>query len=1179
MTSRRRFRWILIAVGAVFVAALGVGAYFLWSAFQLPGPDSPIYREYVEDFQYGLAAMDTERSLEIGGPRLDRAVQLVPEEPAGWANRGLMYLRDGQKDRAAADLAKAHALAPQCAEIEALLGWLAKQLGKYTEAVGHFRRAVQAHPRDLSYLFALAQAVRQENRPDADAEYQRLIEEGLKVQPNNLFLLRERLGVAVRRADRAGVIEVIDRLRAYDADWKEEQNRRVFADFVEASKGELPGRALDDYPFLFNTMPVLPGWETSLAAVRPTEEGEGATALMGEPVARFVRLAPMPVGIDPPDLHLTLTPGPVPNAAGATAQAAWVVWLTRDECAPAVFFADAAKVGRADASLPPLPFPGGPNQTPPSRFGLVPADVNFDFRTDLLLAGAGGLRLYMQAAEGAFLDATDKLPADVRDGDYFGAWAADVDMDGDLDFVLAPRSGPPIVLRNNGDGTFQTLKGVFPGVSDIRDFVWADFDHDGAPDAAFLDAHGKTTVLLNQRHTQFNASPLPALPAEALALAVADVNDDGDLDLLVFAGDGVVRRLSDASDGQWTSAELARWDGFSPGEAGPGAFALLTADLDNNGALDLIAATPNGARIWMGAGPDKFEPLPAAISERIFAVADLSDAKGRRDGLLDLLGLSPDGRLLQISGGSALHYHSQEIRPIANKAEKGDNRINSFCIGAEAEMRAGFLIQKQVVVSPVLHFGLGTHEIGQLLRFVWPNGDPQVEFADTIAAGCPVVEQRLHGSCPFLFTWDGDKMQFVKDILWSSPLGLYINAQDRGGISQTTEWAKVRGDQLKPRDGLYNVRITADLWETHYFDHVHLTAVDHPADTEMYVDERFFLTPTAPRLYLTKPPRPVAKAVDEHGDDVTDVVRKIDGRYLNTFDLGKYQGVAEDHYVEVDLGDDAPKTGPVYLLATGWIHPTNSSINTAIEQGSADRPHGLVLEIPDGKGGWTVGRPALGFPSGKNKTIVIRLDGIPGQAGVARRFRLRTNMEIYWDALEYAEGLDAGSVRQSVLAPETAELRHRGISRITAADASSPELPDYDKLESRSQYWRDLIGWYTRYGDVRELLEKTDDRYVIMNAGDEIAMKFHAPADPPPGWKRDFVWVSDGWEKDGDFNTRFSKTVLPLPYHGMTNYETPPGRLEDDPIYKRFPNDWKNYHTRYVTPYMFERGLRLNIPP
>jgi hypothetical protein len=184
-------------------------------------------------------------------------------------------------------------------------------------------------------------------------------------------------------------------------------------------------------------------------------------------------------------------------------------------------------------------------------------------------------------------------------------------------------------------------------------------------------------------------------------------------------------------------------------------------------------------------------------------------------------------------------------------------------------------------------------------------------------------------------------------------------------------------------------------------------------------------------------------------------------------------------------------------------------------------------------------------------------------------------MEVYWDALSYATNLDAKSrTRQQRLEPDLAELRYRGILQITQENPSSPELPHYDKLVSTRQYWRDLIGYYTRFGDVRELLRQLDDRYVIMNAGDELAFRFKAPEAPPPGWKRDFVWVCDGWAKDGDLNTRFSKTVLPLPAHDIKTYITPPGRLEDDPVYKRFPEDWKKYHTRYVTPYEYEKGLR-----
>jgi len=97
---------------------------------------------------------------------------------------------------------------------------------------------------------------------------------------------------------------------------------------------------------------------------------------------------------------------------------------------------------------------------------------------------------------------------------------------------------------------------------------------------------------------------------------------------------------------------------------------------------------------------------------------------------------------------------------------------------------------------------------------------------------------------------------------------------------------------------------------------------------------------------------------------------------------------------------------------------------------------------------------------------------------------------------------------------------------------------------------------------------------VIANAGDEVRLRFTAPPPPPAGWKRDYVLVGDGWIKDGDLNTVFSKTVLPLPYHGMKDYSVPPGELENDPAYKLHPEDWQNFHTRYITADAFRNALR-----
>ena len=140
------------------------------------------------------------------------------------------------------------------------------------------------------------------------------------------------------------------------------------------------------------------------------------------------------------------------------------------------------------------------------------------------------------------------------------------------------------------------------------------------------------------------------------------------------------------------------------------------------------------------------------------------------------------------------------------------------------------------------------------------------------------------------------------------------------------------------------------------------------------------------------------------------------------------------------------------------------------------------------------------------------------------------------------------------------------IPTINQANSSSPEIPDYNHLAGTRQTWRDLEGYYTRYGDVRELLAGIDDRYVIMNAGDEISLRFPALPEPPAGWVRDYVIAGDGWIKDGDYNSTYSKTVLPLPHHDRTEYDTPPGRLEDEWTYRQHPQDWQTYQTRYVTP-------------
>jgi hypothetical protein len=277
-----------------------------------------------------------------------------------------------------------------------------------------------------------------------------------------------------------------------------------------------------------------------------------------------------------------------------------------------------------------------------------------------------------------------------------------------------------------------------------------------------------------------------------------------------------------------------------------------------------------------------------------------------------------------------------------------------------------------------------------------------------------------------------------------------------------------------------------------------LMTVDHPQGTEVFTDERFVVPPVKLAITATETPHPIARAVDDRGNDVTDRLRSLDGRYLDTFGRGQYQGITRDHYVEIDLGDEVPTSGPLYLIARGWLHPSDSSINVALGQGQHEQPMPLSLEVADGHGGWTVARPNLGFPAGRNKICLIDLTGV-FRPGTPRKLRLRTNLEIYWDQIQWARGLPNTPLKITHVDPSTADLRYRGYSTIHQANASSPEIPDYNHIASTTQIWRDLKGYYTRFGDVRPLLNKIDDRYVIMNAGDELALRFAAP---PPATRR-----------------------------------------------------------------------------
>src|SRR5262249_9081096 len=158
--------------------------------------------------EVGTAALDADR-FEMALENLSRAIETIPQEPAAWANRGLLYLRNNRLAEAAADLKKARELARDRPEIETLLGPLADNRGALDDPVGHLRKAVERKPQDLAVRYSLTKLVEKAADADADAEYQKLMEEILRLQPNNLKVLIDRGKIAAQRRDAQGLKDTL----------------------------------------------------------------------------------------------------------------------------------------------------------------------------------------------------------------------------------------------------------------------------------------------------------------------------------------------------------------------------------------------------------------------------------------------------------------------------------------------------------------------------------------------------------------------------------------------------------------------------------------------------------------------------------------------------------------------------------------------------------------------------------------------------------------------------------------------------------------------------------------------------------------------------------------------------------------------------------------------------------
>jgi hypothetical protein len=529
--------------------------------------------------------------------------------------------------------------------------------------------------------------------------------------------------------------------------------------------------------------------------------------------------------------------------------------------------------------------------------------------------------------------------------------------------------------------------------------------------------------------------------------------------------------------------------------------------------------------------------------------------------------------MLKNEGGNKNHWLRLALRGLNDNKSAIGTKVEVFSDGIRQKFEiygsSGYLGQNSLYLT----VGLGQAKEADVVRMLWPTGVLQDEIEVTADREHSYTElDRRGSSCPTLFVWDGKHYQLVGDMLGAGVVGHWIGPAQRN-IPRPTEYIKVDRQTLREKNGKLSFRFMEPLEEVVYLDQVRLFAVDHPATFDVYPNEYFASSPPYPafKVIASRNPRPPAGARDDRGHDVLpDLLAR---RYFGDFELLPFHGFTKLHSLELDLGEPY-RGGPLWLLLHGEVeYFTATSMFAGYQAGVEGVPP--YVEAQDGSGKWQRVIDDMGFPAGGARTMTADLtDKLPQGT---QRIRISTNLQIYWNSILISRTEQDQNVRLTAVPLARADLRFHGFPLKIENQPPGNVRYVYEKASATGPYTRP-VGTYTRYGDVRPLLTASDDRFVVLGSGDEVALDFDPSKLPalPQGWVRDYFFQAAGYEKDMDFYAAEGNTVDPLPFHNMGTYPYPAGKLF--PLDDAHLNYMLDYNTRYMSGNE-PRGYRFDYGP
>jgi hypothetical protein len=463
---------------------------------------------------------------------------------------------------------------------------------------------------------------------------------------------------------------------------------------------------------------------------------------------------------------------------------------------------------------------------------------------------------------------------------------------------------------------------------------------------------------------------------------------------------------------------------------------------------------------------------------------------------------------------------------------------------------------------PIGNYSLSTDRIVQLQYGVvefdrWNDGVTTESRTINLNKQLSVLANYIvisgYASCPSLYTWNGTNYSYITEVSNAGWLGYIDYITEKGDIvfGGGNPWDHVKLDETqlktKTENGTeyYDIVLFQQWNEIFYVDTAYLVVVDHPNNKEAYstmvnyvnrgffgkiytIDEKNLLTPIS--------------ATNGKGEDMLPQISELDGIFtpasngvlspswdnitLNqlTLDLGNLSNAEEIKLVINGMVDWGPAQ-PYY----DWIDLfKDAAANGLVPNGTQINPPSY-LEIMDAEGNWVL------VP--QNRTMPIPGDYVPRTFSVNMTDLFPANINEYkiritnfWNVTFDYIGID--------VTPQ------ENITITKVMPVATLEPLDYATTTSNAS------GYFTKYGDITELLLEADDEFVIGIQGDTISLRFPTTDLPKveDGKERSFFLFVASWFKDhiGNWGYEFDFTVEPLPFQNMSGFPYPPTENHPD---------------------------------